>query len=233
MAILDFFELQKLKIQSWEKDRSKVIGEFKVMFNPESYSRRLNNNYGGSSTLAKSKTEKEYLHSSAETINMKLVFDGNKVHLDGIDALAGMIFGSDTVHDQVEDFLEKTTHYDGGIHEPRPLTLFWGKLDFNCRVASVNINYTQFNKSGTPLRAEVDVSFIYDDLKKATDKIENRSSPDLTHYRIVKAHDQLPLMCKEIYGSPKYYVYVAKANGLDDFRNLEPGQEIFFPPVNK
>ena len=35
-------------------------------------------------------------------------------------------------------------------------------------------------------------------------------------------------MCEEIYGSSQYYLLVAKANGLDDFRNLKPGQENLF-----
>ncbi|MDO9615798.1 MAG: LysM peptidoglycan-binding domain-containing protein, partial [Bacteroidota bacterium] len=31
----------------------------------------------------------------------------------------------------------------------------------------------------------------------------------------------------------KYYIEVAKANGLNDFRNLKTGQKIKFPPIEK
>jgi len=41
----------------------------------------------------------------------------------------------------------------------------------------------------------------------------------------------LPLMCQTIYDSPAYYLQVARFNNLVDFRNLEPGTEIIFPPV--
>jgi len=62
---------------------------------------------------------------------------------------------------------------------------------------------------------------------------ENNSSPDLTHVRKVKAGDTLPLMCYRIYGDPKYYIQVAKVNGINNFRKLTAGTDIFFPPISK
>ena len=64
-------------------------------------------------------------------------------------------------------------------------------------------------------------------------KKERKSSPDLTHRRVVKAGDHLSLMCAEIYGDPSYYLQVAAANGLDDYRHLVPGQTIRFPPIRE
>jgi nucleoid-associated protein YgaU len=58
-------------------------------------------------------------------------------------------------------------------------------------------------------------------------------SPDLTHIRLVKAGDTLPEMCFNIYGDPRYYLDVARQNRLDNFRKLEPGTRIFFPPIEK
>ena len=43
--------------------------------------------------------------------------------------------------------------------------------------------------------------------------------------------DTLPLLTKQIYGSPAAYLDVARFNGLDDFRTLTPGKEILFPPL--
>ena len=72
--------------------------------------------------------------------------------------------------------------------------------------------------------------FVEDDLRAAK---ENNKSPDLTHFRIVKAGDTLPLMTYAIYGDSKYYLEVAKANNLINFRKLDAGQRIFFPPLQK
>jgi nucleoid-associated protein YgaU len=49
----------------------------------------------------------------------------------------------------------------------------------------------------------------------------------------VKAGDTLPLMCYMIYGDPKYYLAVAAANNLSNFRSLLPGTDIVFPPLEK
>jgi nucleoid-associated protein YgaU len=50
---------------------------------------------------------------------------------------------------------------------------------------------------------------------------------------MVKAGDTLPLMTEEIYGDDKYYLEVARINNITSFRQLQPGTEIFFPPIEK
>ena len=59
----------------------------------------------------------------------------------------------------------------------------------------------------------------------------NKSSPDLTHLREVGAGDTLPLMANRIYGNSADYIKVAKYNNLKAFRQLIPGQKLFFPPA--
>jgi nucleoid-associated protein YgaU len=50
---------------------------------------------------------------------------------------------------------------------------------------------------------------------------------------MVKAGDDLPSLCSQVYGDPLLYLQVAEANGLDNFRELAPGTRIFFPPLAK
>jgi hypothetical protein len=38
-------------------------------------------------------------------------------------------------------------------------------------------------------------------------------------------------MCNSIYGSSAYYIEVARANGLTDFRDLVVGSQLLFPPL--
>jgi nucleoid-associated protein YgaU len=40
-------------------------------------------------------------------------------------------------------------------------------------------------------------------------------------------------MCYSIYGDPKYYLQVAEVNGISNFRQLKPGTDHFFPPIEK
>jgi nucleoid-associated protein YgaU len=50
---------------------------------------------------------------------------------------------------------------------------------------------------------------------------------------VVRAGDTLPLLCYQVYEDPSYYLQVAKANNLSNFRKLEQGTELFFPPIAK
>jgi hypothetical protein len=123
--------------------------------------------------------------------------------------------------------------YDGETHEPKFFKLAWGTLVFKGRCTGLTINYKLFNPDGAPIRAVCKVTFK--EFKEENLRIaeENPQSPDLTHVRVVKAGDTLPLMCYRIYGDARYYLEVARVNRLANFRRLEPGLELHFPPFVK
>lgn len=226
-------KLKKLNIKSYSKvsrSQKDLKDQFDVMFNPESYSLNYANTYASEQAYNTSGKEARYLHSNTRELSIKIVLDARGIDELGISGLTGE---PQSIYHSVQQFLELTYEMDGEIHEPRYLTLSWGSLEFKCRLTSVRVNYSLFNRSGDPLRAELDTTFISDQEDSERIKEEGKSSPDLTHVRIVKAHHQLPQMCEDIYGSPHYYLAVARANGILHFRNLTPGQEIFFPPFEK
>ncbi|GAA4274025.1 glycoside hydrolase family 66 protein [Aquimarina gracilis] len=230
------FKLQKLKIFSFDnEERTDGKNEFEVMFNPESVRRSFVNKFTNDASNPQNKSSTKFMYSGSSTVSMKLVFDGTHVDQYGAEIAFRRLRGTQkNVTARIDDFLTNIAKIKGKIHEPRHLVLSWGEtLKFNCRLTSLDINYTLFNRSGDPLRAELNVSFIGDNATKEQLAELDLQSPDLTHYRMVKAGDQLPLMCQEIYGSPFYYPLVASANRLTDFRNLIPGQEIYFPPIEK
>src|SRR5438309_1810348 len=218
MGLLNLFKLEKLKIEVYG-NRLRIglpKDTLKVMFNPESYSLSYENEfskYQGINTTAKSS---EFILSKPADLSLRIIIDGTGVSEQGIITL----FNKKDVNAEVQRFLRATVDVDGDIHEPKFLKIVWGKLNFDCRLLSVTVNYTLFDQSGNPLRAELETSFKADiDNTKAAKK-NNFSSPDLTHKRIVKENDTLPLLCESIYGTPDYYLEVAKANKLTNFRAL-------------
>lgn len=223
---LSLFKLEKLKIQVFAtRKRSGMPQEtFLAMFNPESYSRSHVNVFNNAQAINSSSRSARYSMSRPENLTLKIVLDGT-----GVIRPNPLMAGS--VSKEVERFLELTSYMDGDIHEPRFLTILWGDLHFKCRLKSVTINYTLFDNSGLPLRAELDTVFVADLDDKERIRKENKNSPDLTHRRMVRAHDTLPLMCEKIYGSAEYVTQVARANDLDSFRDIAPGQELYFPPL--
>jgi LysM repeat protein len=235
MALLGRMKLKKLTIKAY-KDRVRAatdhVGTFEAMFNPDSFSQSYETEYGKYQGVNSTSKQLIYGHSGSRRVSFKLVLDGTGVHEMGLVQL----LPQKTVSERVRHFLDLTYHMNGAIHEPNFLQVEWGGkedggLIFSCRLASVNVTYTSFNRDGSPLRAELDIALLSDEDPQKRLVRENKSSPDLTHTRIVKQGDTLPLLTKEIYGSSSYYLRVAQANGLDDFRNLVPGQELYFPPL--
>lgn len=158
-----------------------------------------------------------------------------------IDA-TGVITKNTDVVAEIKKFKKVTCSFNGTIHTPNYLILIWssaftddkpGKSVFKCRLTKLAINYTLFKPDGTPLRAKLTPTFQEFLSDKTIDLEENASSPDLTHVRTVKAGDTLPLMCYDIYRDSRFYLEVARVNGLKQFRYLEPGTRITFPPLEK
>jgi hypothetical protein len=204
------------------------------MFNPDTFAQKHEIEYGKCQGLNSTNRVVNYSRTKPRELNFKLVLDGTGVQ----DAGFLRIRKKPTVSQWVKEFLDLTFHMNGEIHAPNFLLVEWGGteddgLSFSCRLLNVNVTYTSFNRDGSPLRAELDITLISDEESRKRIAKENKSSPDLTHSRMVKSGDTLPLLAKEIYGSAQYYLRVAQVNNLDDFRNLTPGQVIIFPPLEK
>lgn len=230
MAVRNLGKLEMLSIEAYKTskrnlDSSGRVGVFKAMFNPESITQSHEIQYGGNQAIGTSGKQLRYAKNKSTDMGLALVLDGTGV------ADTGGFDPTTSVHDRVEAFLGLAFNMNGDIHEPNYLVVKWGGIHFNCRLGNLNVRYTHFNREGTALRAELDLRLIGDDDAKDLQKKERKSSPDLTHSRIVRAGDTLPLLAKEIYGSSAYYLWVAQQNGLDEIRRLTPGQRLVFPPL--
>ncbi len=225
----NLFKLQKLKIVAYDnRDRSgKSLGEFEVMFNPESFSQKFEIAYFKAQGMNSSGKPLNYAKSNPSDLSLNLILDGTGTTEMGIAQLKPQ----KTVSTLVKEFLDLTFDMNGDIHEPNYLVVIWGEVAFSCRLGSVDIHYTHFDRDGAPLRAGLDIKLIADESIEKLQKLERKNSPDLSHSRTVKAGDTLPLLAKEIYGSSAYYLWVAQANGLDEIRRLTPGHQLVFPPL--
>lgn len=234
MGLNLFNKLQKLKINVY-KNRLRIglpEATFKVMFNPASLSMSHKNKFHNLQGINTTGRVARYSHTTSPTIKLDLVLDGTGVTDYGGATLLGL--GTASVEAQIKKFMHLCFYMDGKIHEPKFLKIQWGTSlldDFNCRLDSVDIEYTSFEKNGAPLHAVLKTTFVEDESPKTLALKAGKSSPDLSHVRVVKSGDTLPLLTKDIYGSSAYYLRVAEVNGLDDFRHLIPGQELFFPPL--
>lgn len=225
--------LQKLEIKAFKEatfeEADKLSdGNFNVKINPETYALDYKVKYAEEQASGTSGDLPQFDKVEPLTLGFKFIFDST-------GALPGTTDDEREkgIEEEIARFKKVVFDYVGEKHAPPFLELSWGTLLFRCVLTSMKINYKLFRPDGTPVRAEVDAKFK--ELVEPNERVaqENDQSPDLTHVRLVNEGDKLPLICKSVYGDPKYYIEVARLNKLVSFRNLKAGQRIVLPPLKK
>lgn len=215
-------ELTKMKIVAYkDPDFSSQLGEYNLLVNPENYKVRNEQQYTVQDTVNGSSAQSvKYRGGGTGLFEVMLFFDGTGV------------LTTEKVDDQVKRVKDLIYNYNGDIHEPNYLRIYWGTQSlFQGRLKSWNMSYTMLDMDGTPLRAEVTVIIMASISSKKKALEEKKNSADLTHVRTVLDGDNLPMMCYRIYGDSSYYLKVARHNEITNFRTIKPGDVISFPPV--
>jgi nucleoid-associated protein YgaU len=229
-------ELTKVEIRAFkDKTYAEEVGQFVLPINPEQFSQAFKVEYDLEQAQGSQGNDPEFKFTRPEELRLDFTFDGTGVV--PIKGQAGS-FHKD-VAGQVQEFLNLVYTMSSETHKPNFLRLLWGnfsfgnKNGFDCILKDLSINYTLFSSEGKPLRAKLTASFVNYIEQERRVREEGKESPDVTHLRQVKAGDTLSLMTYRIYGDPAYYLQVAKANGLVNFRRLQTNTSLRFPPVAK
>lgn len=213
---------------------------FSAFINPTGFSLTRKNELNADEAIGTSDSNLKFNRTLPSELKLEFLFDGTGVTeansgnalLNKIKKIKGA-FAKSAVLDQISAFYVATGDYDGSIHKPYNVAITWGEFKYKGMLSEFTVDYKMFNSDGTALRAIGKATFNGAVSQELAALRVKRTSPDLTHMRTVKAGDTLTLMTKNIYGDSKYYLEVAKANNLINFRQLIPGQELFFPPIEK
>lgn len=232
-------ELAKMKIVAFEDPKyEKEIddGEYEVQVNPEGYKFNYKLDYGENQAPGTSSVQSKFNKIKPEKLEFEFVFDKTGALPKTFKGTSDSEIAkerSEGIIPDLEHFKNVVIGYKGDLHKPPYLMLSWGTLLFKGVILEMSIDFKMFRADGTPLRAVAKAKFegfVEDELRV---KKENDQSPDITHLRTVNDGDSLHLMSHRIYRDPAYYIKVAQANKLINFRQLQAGQKIFFPPVKK
>ena len=200
-----------------------VLGiPFLAMFNPDTLaiSEDINWRFHDESGTIGASTQ--YVNTRYRTFSIEIMLDGTGVNSNGVKI---------PVPVQVLLFRNVTTKVEGENHMPNYLLMQYGAIIIYCVMLSSTITYTMFDPLGLPIRAKITASFAEVSQKGLLAKLAMFSSPDLTHKVTVKEGDILPLLTYKIYKNQDYYLQVAKANKLKNFRKLKAGTTLVFPPI--
>jgi LysM repeat protein len=233
-------KLQRLTIHGYETEDLTGTGfaTFVAPINPASISLSHAISFKTNDAANTNNPQVLYYSGAPPKLNFELIIDGTGMVSDMRSAAITKEIDPVNVLKKIEEFKKACYYYVGEEHQPPYVKILWGetllkykKNDFAGRLENFSLNYTLFNKDGSPLRAKISASFMGSFKPEVDAKSKDAKSPDLTHLITVKAGDALPSMCKNIYGDAQLYHQVAKINKISNFRKLEPGQVIEFPPI--
>jgi nucleoid-associated protein YgaU len=213
-----------------------------VQVNPSSYT--LNHVLQYTYRQGQGFSSSEAVHSNSKaTVQFDFLFDGTGVvsppsergDIPLVGAIVSAFSGSNAfdVMKEIQRFNRLVAQFDSESQSPRRLLLIWGTFVFPCVLTSVNYRFTLFKPDGTPLRAVASCSFRESVPATKRERVENRRSSVVTHVRTVKEGDSLPQLTHDTYGNAERYLEVARANKLVNFRRLQAGSRMIFPPVDK
>lgn len=215
--------LAKLTITPLEKrgeQYNRLLNEtISVQFNPESYSVSKSVNWGPPE------------NSSGEGASTQRQVNAPTVEFKGGGSrqLTLDLFFDLTEEGNGEDVRQETnqivslTRIERDQAHPRVCEVAWGDapvgsdFPFIGVITSLKQNFTLFKNDGTPLRANLNLSFL-EFLAPLADK--RQTDPELTTH-IIKRGDTLSSIAAQVYRNPKLWRMIAQANQLDDPRNLE------------
>jgi hypothetical protein len=226
--------IEKVRIIAY-KDRnfaanSVVTPSFDLPMNPENYSKNFKIESDNRRGHGNQGTDPRYNSTAPEELKLEFIFDGT----GAIENYRYPDTSDKSVKRQLALFLKTVYQMEGSIHRPNFLKLHWGEyLIFPCILSNLDINYQLFEPNGDPLRVRISATFLNYIAQEERTARERRNSPDLTHLRQAKADDRLDLMTYHIYNDTKYLLQIARANNLPTIRQLKPGSELRFPPIDK
>jgi len=118
---------------------------------------------------------------------------------------------------------------DKDLHTPPLVKFVWGSLNFKGIVERVSSRFTMFLESGVPVRATLNVTFREVQSVKEQYKRIPRQSADRTKQRTIRQGEQLWHIAAEEYEDPGLWREIARANGIEDPRRVEPGTVLKIP----
>lgn len=207
---------------------------FLVQFNPETYTDTTEFKYGPDDPpQGAAGSEAKFERVNPKKYSFELMLDGTGVSpapppagaLDGVAPSTGL-----SVVAQIELF-KLTVGFSGNVHRPRFLMLVWGRLIATTVLESYSVAYKLFSPAGLPLRATLSVTFREHTPKGFGELLKNLASPDVEHAHQVREGEHLSAIVARVYKDPAYYPAVARFNGLDTLRAVEPGRALYLPPL--
>jgi hypothetical protein len=132
------------------------------MFNPEQYTIKKSNSWGGNDKpqMGRNVPRVEFKSGSAATLDLTLIFDSQMERKD-VRLFTNPLFKMMLIDSSTRDA-------DTNKGNPPAVAFSWGKLYFKAVITSLTQKFTLFDETGMPIRCEVQIN-----LQQYADPSEN------------------------------------------------------------
>jgi hypothetical protein len=192
-------------------------------FNPKEYSITKTNAWDFDKVVGKAVPVAQFGGGEPRKLSLDLLFDATDNTRD-----------VRSVTDQLFRMMEVDTSLASGKSKnsgrPPMVTFSWGEfVSFKSVIESLSVQYTLFDQTGKPLRAQVKLSLIQ--AAKAEDASSQNPTTrgEVLSTHIVRDGDSLPSIAYAAYGDAAAWRVIAEANNIDDPLRLRRGETLTIP----
>ncbi len=191
------------------------------MFNPYEYTVSQSNSFYDVPTGQQKQDNKELSQAGSQSLSLKLIFDSYES-------------GGD-IYEQTHNLwtfmkLRDDPGKAGNASKKSPprVAFEWGGFKFISYITSLSQRYTLFTTDGTPVRAEVDITFTHYEDPQGNQNPTSGGGPAFRVHRVV-AGDRLDVIAAQNYGDASKWRLIAQANDIVNPLVLRPGQVLRLP----
>src|SRR5438270_269529 len=218
--------LEKLRIVPQDNSLSEVV----ALFNPNTYSISKSVEYQSHRRKEMNAPLLSFVGDGSRSLSLQLFFDVTES-----PSVGG--WRTNVVRELTNKLVELTRISRNSMRPP-VYRVFWGSsrfansdFPFTGVVSQLQQDFTFFDSSGTPLRANVNLTFTeFLGWGKEAEKDLRQTDPEFTT-RVIRRGDSLHSIAAEVYGDPGAWRVIAEANSLDDPRRLEVRLSLRIPEV--
>jgi nucleoid-associated protein YgaU len=192
------------------------------MFNPFEYSVTKSNTYDESPKNHSDVPHAEFKKAGAQALKLALVFDTYES--------GGSVA---KITNKLWKLMEAKTLQQGSTTKkiPPPEVAFeWGVFHFEAFVTNMTQKFTLFDNKGTPVRANVDITFTqYNDKDDYPGQNPTSGGGDVERVWRVVTGDRLDAIAYQVYGEVAKWTLIAERNKIRDPLALRPGMALIVP----
>lgn len=207
---------------------------FVCQFNPDEFHINASGNYrtanrqGGDSPIV------QFSGNSCHVLDLKLNFDTSTSY--EIKAGSSQKKPEKEKARDVSAYTKKLMsliQVDGKLHRPPFVTFCWGSIRFHGFVEKVDTRYLMFENGGMPVRAEVSLSMISQDMSLENNEMLNpRESPDRTKCIVLTSDSSLWDIAEKEYGDAAYWREIARENNIMNPLEVPVGTQLKVPALH-